>query len=228
MRSIVLDTETTGLDPQEGHRIVEIGCLELHNHLPTGKTYHVYLNPQRVMPVEAFRVHGLSDEFLADKPLFSDIVDEFLDFVQDTPLVIHNAKFDMKFLNAELKSVNRSILPMERAIDTLMMAKKKFPGAMANLDALCRRFNIDNSNRTLHGALLDAQLLAEVYLELMGGRQSAFGLETSQQTTLSRETVSQEEVLQVQPPRSHEPLEKERDAHASFLDKLKNPLWKMG
>jgi DNA polymerase III subunit epsilon len=171
MREIVLDTETTGLDPDQGDRIVEIGAVELVNHLPTGKTYHIYLNPDRTMPDEAFKVHGLSDAFLADKPRFRDIAADFLAFLGNADLVIHNASFDMKFLNAELGWISHAPLPMDRAIDTVAIARRRFPGAPANLDALCRRFGIDNSARTLHGALLDSQILADVYLELIGGRQ---------------------------------------------------------
>lgn len=176
MREIVLDTETTGLEPSEGHRIVEIGAVELYNHMPTGRRYHQYINPARDMPQEAFAVHGLGEDFLRDKPLFAEIGPQFLEFVGDAKLVIHNASFDMKFLNAELGWCNLRPLPMERAIDTLAMARKKYPGAPASLDALCRRFAIDNSARTLHGALLDSEILAEVYLELIGGRQPDFAL----------------------------------------------------
>jgi DNA polymerase-3 subunit epsilon len=171
MREIVLDTETTGFEPSEGDRIVEIGAVELFNHLPTGRTYHQYINPKRNMPEAAFNVHGLSEEFLSDKPVFKDIAQEFIDFIKDSKLVIHNASFDMKFLNAELGWVSRPALPMHQAIDTLAIARRKFPGSPASLDALCRRFGIDNSSRTLHGALLDSEILAEVYLELVGGRQ---------------------------------------------------------
>ena len=171
MREIVLDTETTGFEPNEGDRIVEIGAVELFNHLPTGRTYHQYINPKRNMPEAAFNVHGLSEEFLSDKPVFKDIAQEFIDFIKDSKLVIHNASFDMKFLNAELGWINRPALPVHQAIDTLAIARRKFPGSPASLDALCRRFGIDNSSRTLHGALLDSEILAEVYLELVGGRQ---------------------------------------------------------
>ncbi|OWU85977.1 DNA polymerase III subunit epsilon [Oceanicola sp. 22II-s10i] len=176
MREIVLDTETTGFEPEQGDRIVEIGGVELWNHVPTGNTYHVYINPQRDMPQEAFEVHGLSEEFLRDKPVFKQIAREFLEFVGDAKLVIHNATFDMKFLNAELGWLNLPRLPDHQAIDTLAIARKKFPGSPASLDALCRRFGIDNSARTLHGALLDSEILAEVYLELIGGRQPDFAL----------------------------------------------------
>jgi len=178
MREIVLDTETTGFEPSQGDRIVEIGAVELFNHMPTGRTYHQYINPERAMPKSAFEVHGLGDEFLSDKPLFKDIAQAFLDFVGDSQMVIHNASFDMKFLNAELKWVNRPELLMSQSLDTLAIARKKFPGANASLDGLCRRFGIDNSSRTLHGALLDSEILAEVYLELLGGRQSGFVLAT--------------------------------------------------
>ncbi len=176
MREIVLDTETTGFDPEAGDRIVEIGAVELWNHVPTGETYHQYINPQRDMPQEAFEVHGLSTEFLSNKPVFADIARQFLDFLGESRLVIHNAAFDMKFLNAELRRAGLPEIPWERAIDTLAIARQKFPGSPASLDALCRRFGIDNSARTLHGALLDSQILAEVYLELIGGRQPDFGL----------------------------------------------------
>ncbi|RYH04221.1 DNA polymerase III subunit epsilon [Salipiger sp. IMCC34102] len=179
MREIVLDTETTGFEPAEGDRIVEIGAVELLNHMPTGRTFHEYIDPQRAMPAEAFAVHGLGDEFLAGKPLFRDIAQKFVDFVGDAKLVIHNAKFDMKFLNAELGWINRPLLPMSQAIDTVEMARKKFPGSPASLDALCRRFGIDNSSRTLHGALLDSEILAEVYLELIGGRQPDLVLQSN-------------------------------------------------
>lgn len=171
MREIVLDTETTGFDPDTGDRIVEIGAVELMNHLPTGAHFHVYINPERDMPADAQAVHGLSAEFLADKPRFAEIAADFIAFVADARLIIHNAAFDMKFLNAELRRTGRPELPMARALDTVAMARQKFPGAPVSLDALCRRWGIDNSNRTLHGALLDSQLLAEVYLELIGGRQ---------------------------------------------------------
>jgi DNA polymerase III subunit epsilon len=176
MREIVLDTETTGFEPSEGDRIVEIGAVELLNHVPTGRTYHQYINPRRAMPQAAFEVHGLGDDFLRDKPVFADIAGSFIDFIKDSTLVIHNASFDMKFLNAELGWVSRPLLPLSRAVDTLALAKQKFPGSPASLDALCRRFGIDNASRTLHGALLDSEILAEVYLELIGGRQPDFVL----------------------------------------------------
>lgn len=176
MREIVLDTETTGLEPSEGHRIVEIGGVELLNHLPTGRTYHQYINPERPMPKEAFDVHGLGDDFLRDKPVFRAIARDFLAFVGEARLVIHNASFDMRFLNAELEWAGLPLLPANRALDTLAMARSRFPGSPASLDALCRRFGVDNSAREKHGALLDSEILAEVYLELIGGRQPDFGL----------------------------------------------------
>ena len=179
MREIVLDTETTGLDPQDGHRIVEIGAVELHNHVPTGNVYHQYINPLITMPDQAFAIHGLSDEFLSDKPKFSEIAKEFLDFIGSAKLVIHNAAFDIKFINAELKRIDKEEITFDRATDTLAIARKKFPGSPASLDSLCRRFKIDNSARVVHGALLDSQILAEVYLELVGGKQPDFALNLS-------------------------------------------------
>jgi DNA polymerase-3 subunit epsilon len=171
MREIVFDTETTGFEPSDGHRIVEIGCVELMDHIPTGRTLQFYLNPERDVPIESQRVHGLSAEFLADKALFAHVVEEFLEFLGDAPLVIHNASFDIKFINAELERVNRPRLPLSRAIDTIEIAKRKIPGARYSLDELCKRFGVDLSARSKHGALLDAQLTAEIYLELIGGRQ---------------------------------------------------------
>ncbi|WP_323035161.1 DNA polymerase III subunit epsilon [Pararhodobacter sp.] len=171
MREIVLDTETTGFEPSQGDRLVEIGAIELLNQMPTGRTYHQYINPERSMPADAFAVHGLGDEFLRKQPRFAEVVDAFLAFIEGGRLVIHNAAFDMKFLNAELALINRPPLPTETVIDTLTIARQKFPGSPATLDALCRRFDISGFNRELHGALLDSQILAEVYLELMGGRQ---------------------------------------------------------
>ncbi|WP_120633031.1 DNA polymerase III subunit epsilon [Ruegeria sp. EL01] len=195
MREIVLDTETTGFDPESGDRIVEIGAVELWNHVATGETYHVYINPERFMPEEAFGVHGIGPDLLEpprpiekgqvtlkDKPVFAKVGQGFRDFVGDAKLVIHNASFDMKFLNAELGWMGLPPLPMDQALDTLAIARKRFPGSPASLDALCRRFNIDNSNRVLHGALLDSEILAEVYLELIGGRQPDFGLSASGST----------------------------------------------
>ena len=190
MREIVLDTETTGLDPADGHRIVEIGAVEIFNHMPTGRTYHQYINPKRQMPKEAFDVHGIGDDFLRDKPLFPAIAQAFLGFIADAPLVIHNASFDMKFLNAELVAAGLAPLAANRAVDTLLIARKKFPGSPASLDALCRRFAIDTSKREKHGALVDSEILAEVYLELVGGRQPDFGLATAAQNTAAETLVS--------------------------------------
>jgi DNA polymerase-3 subunit epsilon len=172
MREIVLDTETTGLDPLRGDRLVEIGCVEIFNRMPTGQTFHRYINPERDMPQEAFAVHGLSSEFLADKPLFAQIVDEFLEFVGNAPLVIHNASFDIGFINAELDRLKRQAIGRDRLVDTLLLARRKHPGVSNRLDDLCSRYAIDNSRRTKHGALLDAELLAEVYIDLIGARQS--------------------------------------------------------
>ncbi len=179
MREIILDTETTGLDPQKGDRLVEIGCLELLNSIPTGQVFHQYIDPQRDVPDEAFRVHGLSREFLAGRPLFADVADDFLEFIGEDRLVIHNAEFDMRFINAELARIGRPPLGMARVVDTLAIARKKHPGASNSLDALCSRYKIDNSRRTKHGALLDSEILADVYCELMGGRQTALVLQTS-------------------------------------------------
>src|ERR1700716_2345249 len=172
MREIVLDTETTGLDPLRGDRLVEIGCVEIFNRMPTGQTFHRHLNPERDMPAEAFAVHGLSSEFLADKPLFSEVAEDFLEFIGDAPLVIHNASFDISFINAELDRLKRPPIPRERLVDTLLLARRKHPGVSNRLDHLCSRYAIDNSHRTKHGALLDAELLAEVYIDLIGARQS--------------------------------------------------------
>lgn len=227
MREIVLDTETTGFEPSEGHRIVEIGAVELFNHVPTGRTYHQYINPERAMPQEAFQVHGLGDDFLRDKPKFAEIAQAFLDFIgPDSKLVIHNAAFDMKFLNAELGWVTKPPIANDRAIDTLMIARRKFPGSPASLDALCRRFAIDNSSRTLHGALLDSEILAEVYLELIGGRQPGFGLTID---PVPAETAVSTDDWRPR-PRPH-PLpsrltEAEAEAHAKLVAKLgDNAIW---
>lgn len=226
MREIVLDTETTGLDPETGDRIVEIGALELLNHLPTGRTFHHYLNPERSMPAGAQAVHGLSDEFLADKALFADIAEEFLSFVMDAKLVIHNASFDMKFLNAELTWAGQAKLPYDTAIDTLEIARRKFPGAQNSLDALCRRFGVDNSTRQKHGALLDSELLAEVYLELIGGRQP--GLVFGESATITTQTISSAPRQLARPhPLLPRLSAEEMAAHQAFLGELgPNVLWK--
>lgn len=227
MREIVLDTETTGFDPETGDRIVEIGAVELFNHMPTGKVYHQYINPERSMPAGAFEVHGLGDDFLRDKPLFSTIGQAFLDFIGDSHLVIHNASFDIKFLNAELKWIKLPLIPWERAIDTLAIARKKFPGSPASLDALCRRFGIDNTSRTLHGALLDSEILAEVYLELIGGRQPGLVLSGSTKKSGSTE---EEGNWRPRPRPTALPsrlTENETAAHSAFVDKLgDDALWK--
>jgi DNA polymerase-3 subunit epsilon len=220
MREIVLDTETTGLDPYEGHRIVEIGAVELWNHVPTGNTYHQYINPERAMEAEAFEVHGLGDEFLADKPPFRDIVDDFVAFVGDAKLVIHNASFDMKFINAELGWVNKQTLPMDQAIDTLAIARRKFPGSPASLDALCRRFAIDNSARTLHGALLDSEILAEVYLELIGGRQPDFALSDTPSKSADGRPVQEWRPQKRPTPLPSRLTDQEEAAHQAFLETL--------
>ncbi|MGB3314133.1 MAG: DNA polymerase III subunit epsilon [Albidovulum sp.] len=227
MREIVLDTETTGFEPAEGHRIVEIGAIELLNHMPTGRTYHQYINPERGMPKEAFDVHGLGDDFLRDKPLFAQVGQAFLDFIGgDSRLVIHNASFDIKFLNAELGWANLPVLPMDRALDTVAVARRKFPGSPASLDALCRRFGIDNSAREKHGALLDSELLAEVYLELIGGRQPDFGLSSNSSTQENTTTTTwrpSPRPAQL-PPRM---TEAEQSAHGAFVDSLGDAaIWK--
>ena len=183
MREIVLDTETTGLDPMSGDRIVEIGIVELFNHMPTGRTFHRYLDPQRTMPRDAFEIHGLGDDFLRGKPTFAAVARDFLDFVADAPMVIHNAPFDMGFINAELARAGLAALPAKQAIDTATIARRRYPGASNSLDALCRRFGVDNSGREKHGALLDSELLAEVYLELIGGRQPDLGFAVASRET---------------------------------------------
>jgi DNA polymerase-3 subunit epsilon len=224
MREIVLDTETTGLDPATGHRIVEIACIELVNHLPSGRRFQCYLNPDRDMPDDAVAVHGLTTAFLADKPRFAEIVEEMLAFVDGAPLVIHNAEFDMRFLNAELALLGLPILAPSQAVDTLNLARRKFPGSPASLDALCRRFNIDNSARNLHGALLDAELLAEVYLELIGGRQAGLDLIQAEAAAAIAHAVA---LGPARPPRPHAPSPEELVAHEALLERLKQPLWRI-
>ncbi|TKW66767.1 MAG: DNA polymerase III subunit epsilon [Paracoccus denitrificans] len=225
MREIVLDTETTGFDPATGDRLVEIGAVELLNHLPTGNTFHKYVNPERDVPDDAVAIHGLTSEFLSDKPLFSQVASEFLAFIgSDAKLVIHNASFDMKFLNAELKRCGHPTLPWARALDTLALAREKFPGAQNSLDALCRRFGIDNSARTLHGALLDSEILADVYLELIGGRQPDLVLaapiskaEDAQQQTRHQTGIAVRSRPKALPPRE---TAQERDSHREFVAKM--------
>lgn len=223
MREIVLDTETTGLNPLQGDRLVEIGCVELENHMTTGAVYHRYFNPDRDVPAEATRVHGLTNEFLADKPLFAQDVDSFLSFIGDAKLVIHNAAFDMGFLNMELARHGFGQLPADRAIDTLKIARERFPGSPASLDALCKRFGIDASARTVHGALLDAQLLADVYLELCGGRQPGLDMGGAEKLVIE-ETLVQKRTFRT--PRPFPPSSEELAAHTAFLEKIKNPLWR--
>lgn len=229
MREIVLDTETTGFKPEEGHRLVEIGCIELFNHIQTGRPpFHVYLNPEREVPPDATRVHGLTNAFLADKPVFASVVDEFLEFIGDAPLVAHNATFDMSFINAELLWAGKKPLPKDRAVDTLTIARRMFPGAPASLDALCKRFGVDNSNRSFHGALLDAQLLAEVYLELRGGRQTGLALASEGPAVAQSESTTGEASVRqraVRVARAHAATEEELAAHAALVGALKAPIW---
>jgi DNA polymerase-3 subunit epsilon len=220
-REIVLDTETTGLDPASGDRVVEIGCVELVNHVPTGRTYHQYLNPERPMSAEAFAVHGLGDDFLADQPRFADVAEAFLRFVGDAGLVIHNAEFDIKFLDAELTRAGHPPFGIGRAIDTLALARKRFPGAPASLDALCKRFEVDSSPRVLHGALLDCELLAEVYLHLLGGRQPGFAFASGERAS----TVATKRGRPRREPRPHAPSAGELEAHRAFVAGLDAPLW---
>jgi DNA polymerase-3 subunit epsilon len=226
MREVVLDTETTGFEPAEGHRVVEIGCVELMEHLPTGRTYRCYLNPERLVPVESQRVHGLSDEFLADKPKFADVVEEFLDFIGDAALVIHNASFDMKFVNAELHRIGRPPIPYARAIDTIEIAKGKIPGARYSLDELCKRFAIDLSARTKHGALLDAELTAQVYLELLGGRQKKLSLSPIDRAGTGED--SSRPVRTRPTPLPSRLTAAEAEAHAAFVSEElgKDAVWK--
>jgi len=223
MREIVVDTETTGLDPLRGDRLVEIGCVELFNHMPTGQTFHRYLNPERDMSSEAYAVHGLSTEFLADKPLFAAVADEFLAFIGDAPLIIHNASFDVSFINAELEKSGRVAVPRERLVDTLLLARRKHPGVSNRLDDLCSRYAIDNSRRTKHGALLDAELLAEVYVDLIGARQSSLVLATAAAVRVE---------AQLDAPRRQRPVplaprltEAARTAHRAFIATLQKPIW---
>jgi DNA polymerase-3 subunit epsilon len=220
MREIVLDTETTGLDPADGHRIVEIGCIELVNHMPSGRVFHCHVNPEREMPEEAYAVHGLSAEFLAKHAPFAAIADEFLAFVSDGRLIIHNAEFDLKFINSELRRLGKESLRCE-VEDTLALARRRYPGAQASLDALCRRFEIDLSARTKHGALLDCELLAAVYLELIGGRQP--GLEFVVDAALVDGAVAI--ARPIRPARPHAASLEELAAHAAMLQLLKQPIW---
>jgi len=221
MREVVLDTETTGLDPGSGHRVVEIGCIELVNHIATGNHFQRYVNPERDMPIEAFQVHGLSEEFLSDKPVFKDVADDFVAFIGDSPLVIHNAEFDLRFLNAEFKRLGMPHIPSHRAVDTVSLARRKYPGERVNLDTLCRRFGIDNTARTKHGALLDSELLAEVYLELIGGRQPGLTLDRRG----GRQSVQVARPHRA--PRPHAASDAERAAHEAYLAaSVSDPIWR--
>ncbi len=227
MREIALDTETTGMDPFKGDRILEIGCVELMNLVPTGKTLQLYINPERDIPAEATAVHGITNEFVADKPTFSEVYSEFMDFIgTDSKLVIHNAEFDMKFLNWELGQVGHPALGWGRVVDTLAIARKKFPGSPANLDALCRRFEIDNSGRTYHGALLDSELLAEVYMELLGGRQHGLGLAAQGQKQAQENSNAAKSKRVFREARMFNPNEDELKAHQELVEKLSDPIWK--
>ena len=230
MREIVFDTETTGLSPLAGDRMVEIGCVELFNKVETGRTFHAYFNPDRTMPAGAEAVHGLSDAFLADKPRFHELVEDLLDFLEESPLVAHNASFDFGFLNHELNNCGRPLVCMTRMVDTLPLARSKHPGAKHSLDALCTRYGIDRSLRIKHGALIDAQLLAQCYVELTGGRQIGLGL-----ADIVAEPIGDASALspaagpmitaEVRPPRPHAPTEEELAAHAQFLGSIADPIW---
>ncbi len=225
MRQIILDTETTGLDPSAGHRLVEIGCIEVINFIPTGKVFHQYINPERDMPIEAQNVHGLSAAFLKNHPVFAAIVSDFLDFIGDSVLVIHNADFDMKFINAELRNHGFPGIEMQRVIDTLKMARQKFPGAPANLDALCKRFNVDASKREKHGALLDAELLSQVYVELTGGKQAGLAL-VAASSSGGGEASAGGAPRAARPKREFTPSAEEIFAHDELCQEIKNPIWR--
>ncbi len=230
VREIVFDTETTGFYPEEGDKLVEIGAVELINHIPTGVTYHQYINPEREVPEEAFKVHGLSYDYLKDFPTFREVAQQWVDFIGDDGiLVAHNASFDMKFINFELKGLGFAEYPWERVVDTLEMARKKFPGARVNLDALCKRFGVDNSNRTLHGALLDAQLLAEVYLELLGGQEPSMLGDLKQEVSHDVAAASEMPIeRKFRAPRDFPLTAEEIAAHEDFLaNKLKNAIWNL-
>ncbi|MEA3033706.1 MAG: polymerase subunit epsilon [Sphingomonadales bacterium] len=228
MREIVFDTETTGLSPLAGDRIVEIGCVELVNRVETGRHFHAYFNPDRPMPSGAEAVHGLSDAFLADKPRFDERVEELIDFLGDCPLVAHNASFDFGFLNHELNNCGRPLVCLGRMVDTLQLARARHPGAKHSLDALCTRFGVDRSLRIKHGALIDAQLLAQCYVELTGGRQIGFGLDQIVAEPIAAEMVESDPAritIEIRPPRPHAPSEEELAAHAEFLATLTDPIW---
>jgi DNA polymerase-3 subunit epsilon len=225
MREIVFDTETTGLNPAGGDRMVEIGCIEIVNRVETGRTFHAYFNPERDMPFEAQEVHGLSNLFLSDKPRFSELAEELLDFLADSPLVAHNAGFDFGFLNFELEKCGRSTVSMHRMVDTLTLARTRHPGAKHSLDALCMRFGIDRSHRVKHGALLDAQLLAQVYVELTGGRQIGLGLVADAGTVAIQQSARPVTIREPRPARPHAALAEELERHRAFIARLVNPLW---
>lgn len=228
MREIIFDTETTGFDPANGDRMVEIGCIEMIGRVMTGNTYHAYFNPQRAMPSAAEQVHGLSDRFLSDKPVFAEKAGELLDFLGDSPLVAHNASFDFGFLNHELQFCGRSPVSLDRMIDTVALARVKNPGAKLSLDALCTRYGIDRSHRVKHGALLDAELLAQLYIELTGGRQIGLGLADNDisEQTLGQNVVSSVQVTKTyRPARPHSASEEELARHADFIAKIKDALW---
>lgn len=230
MREIVFDTETTGLNPLAGDRMVEIGCVELVNRVETGRTFHAYFNPGRPMPSEAQAVHGLSDAFLADKPSFSDLCEDLLEFVGDSPLVAHNASFDFGFLNHELGACGRSIICMTRMVDTLVLARQRHPGAKHSLDALCTRYGVDRSLRIKHGALIDAQLLAQVYVELTGGRQIGFTLPVETEAASRADPAATPGdlapiIVKIRPPRPHAATEAELARHAAFVAGLVDPIW---
>jgi DNA polymerase-3 subunit epsilon len=225
MREIVLDTETTGLDPLRGDRLVEVGCIEIYNRMPTGQTFHRYVNPERDMPAEALAVHGLTTEFLASKPLFAEIVDEFLEFIADAPLIIHNASFDVSFINAELDRIKRPAIMRDRLVDTLLLARRKHPGVSNRLDDLCSRYFIDNSRRTKHGALLDAELLAEVYIDLIGARQSQLIL-ASETRDMRVGGTGEMPRRQREAPLAPRVSEEDRIAHRAFVATLGDkPIW---
>ena len=225
MREIVFDTETTGMDPEKGDKIVEIGCLELENHIPTGRTFHKYINPERDVPAEVVAVHGLDNERLKDEPTFGEIVGDFMDFIgKDTKLIAHNAAFDMKFLNAEIATYGYPKIDDKRVIDSLLIARKKFPGSPASLDALCRRFHIDNTSRTLHGALLDSELLAEVYLELLGGRQRGLDMGADKKDKVDDKIIKAERVYRE--ARILTISAEEEKAHTEMLEDISDPIWR--
>ena len=222
MKSVTLDTETTGLDPQQGHKVIEIGCVELHNNFPTGRTWQRYINPERNMPLEAYQIHGITEEFLSDKPTFNEIADEFLSFIEGSTLIIHNANFDLKFLNFELDKIRKSDLRNFDVVDTLILAKKLFPGMPANLDSLSRRYKLDITKRVKHGALLDAEILAEVYLEMQGGRQQGIKLKSNQKNNIVYNDLEKHEYNK----HIYTLKEDELRLHEEMLKKIRGSLWK--